>query len=429
MALSQIFREHPVVTTDSRNCPKGSIFFALKGDKFNGNKFAAKALESGCSYAVVDEKEYAVDERYILVNDVLEALQQLAHEHRETMSIPVIAITGTNGKTTTKELVSAVLSKKYNVLYTQGNLNNHIGVPLTLLRLTKEHEIAVVEMGANHPGEIAPLARMADPTNVIITNVGRAHLEGFGSFENLVNTKCELYDHASKKEQCNVFVNFDDNILLNRAKACKPSPITYSTTSEDADVWGKLIDCDPFLHFNIWLGKESKYEVRTNLVGAYNINNMLAAATIGKTFGVTDEDIVAALSEYVPSNNRSQFVKTDNNKLIVDTYNANPTSMMAALQNFTLMTATHKMAILGDMRELGEVSDEEHQKVVDFLKQNNINDVWLVGQEFAKTQCDYRKFADVAAVKAELSDNPIKDKTILVKGSNGIKLFELPELL
>ena len=429
MSLLSKFLEHPIVTTDSRNCPEGSIFFALKGENFNGNKFAAQALEKGCAYAVVDEKEYAVDDRYICVDDTLKALQLLAYEYRNTLNIPVIGITGTNGKTTTKELVSTVLSKKYNVLYTQGNLNNHIGVPLTLLRLRKEHEIAVIEMGANHPKEIEFLTGIACPTCGIITNVGKAHLEGFGSFEKLVNTKCELYDYLGAANNTpTIFVNHDDDILLKRAMAFNATPKTYGVKSAQADIKGEIIDCDPFLRFKLFMNG-SEYKVTTHLVGSYNIYNALAAATIGKEFNVNEEDIVAALSDYVPSNNRSQFTETANNKLVVDTYNANPTSMMAALENFTLMSAPNKMAILGEMRELGSISAEEHQRVADFLKSHGINDVWLVGAGFTDTVCNFRKFPNSTAVKAELTANPIKGKCILIKGSNGNRLFELPELL
>lgn len=426
--LYSLFLEHPTVTTDSRDCPQGSIFFALKGESFDGNAYAAAALEKGCAYAVVDVAEYAVDERYILVPDVLTALQQLANEHRRALGTPIIGVTGTNGKTTTKELIAAVLSKKFRVLYTQGNFNNHIGVPKTLLRLTAEDEIAVVEMGANHPGEIKALADIVEPDYGIITNVGMGHIEGFGSFEGVLRTKGELYDKLRGRKGAKVFIDADSPYL---ATICDGLPlIKYSVENADFDiaVKGEVIGCDPYLRFR-WKANGTEHDVLTHLVGAYNIYNMLAAATIGLYFGVTPQQIDEALQDYVPGNNRSQLTVTERNKLIVDTYNANPTSMAAALQNFAMMSVGPKMAILGDMRELGPVSAEEHQKVVDYLREHSIDNVWLVGQEFAKTDCQYRKFPDVEAVKAELAANPVEGYYILIKGSNGIHLFELPAIL
>lgn len=436
--LYQIFQSHPVITTDSRDCPKDSIFFALKGEAFDGNAYAEKALESGCSYAVIDEQEYAKDNRFILVDDVLTTLQQLANHHRKVLGTPIIGVTGTNGKTTTKELISAVLSKKYNVLYTQGNFNNHIGVPKTLLRLTKEHDIAVVEMGANHPGEIKTLVNIVEPDYGIITNVGKAHLEGFGSFEGVIRTKGELYDFlreksaliSDDKKKPKVFIHGDNKYLMDISHDLHL--IIYGTVkSPEYAVVGEVKACNPFLNFS-WRnqnGDNAVHSVSTHLIGSYNIYNMLAAATIGLYFGVTEEQVDDALSNYIPSNNRSQLTITKSNKLIVDTYNANPTSMNAALVNFRDMKVEPKMAILGDMRELGEVSDEEHQKVVDFLEESNINNVWLVGSEFAKTNCNFRKFQNVDEVKAEIAEHPLENLYILIKGSNGIKLFQLPELL
>ncbi len=422
--LYNIFLNSTGITTDSRDCPKGSIFFALKGETFDGNKYAASALEKGCSYAVVDEAEYATDDRFILVPDVLTALQQLANEHRRALGTRIIGVTGTNGKTTTKELIAAVLSKKYNVLYTQGNFNNHIGVPKTLLRLTKEHEIAVVEMGANHPGEIKTLVNIVEPDYGIITNVGKAHLEGFGSFEGVIKTKGELYDFLRQKGGSKVFIDADNEHLAGIAHDLELIKYGVKSDAGTLAVKGEVIACDPFLRFR-WNGGE----VNTHLIGAYNIYNMLAAATIGMHFGVTPAQINEALTEYVPSNNRSQLTVTENNKLVVDTYNANPTSMMAALENFTLMAMPSKMAILGSMGELGAVSHDEHQRIVNYLTQHGYNDVWLVGKEFGKIECNYRKFADVEAVKQELLSHPLKGQCILIKGSNTMRLFELPPLL
>lgn len=439
--LYSLFLQYPIITTDSRDCPAGSIFFALKGANFNGNAYAASALEKGCTYAVIDEAQYAIDDRFILVDDVLLALQQLANEHRRTLGTPVIGVTGTNGKTTTKELIASVLSEKYNVLFTQGNFNNHIGVPKTLLQLRPEHDIAVIEMGANHPGEIKTLVDIVEPDCGIITNVGKAHLEGFGSFEGVIRTKGELYDFLRTKcdgtkvshssvDKGTVFIHADNEHL---ATICHDLPLVkYGVTNVDGcKVVGNVDECAPFLSFS-WKTDDSASDwnnVETHLIGTYNIYNMLAAATIGLSFGITVEQVCHALSNYIPSNNRSQLTITEHNKLIVDTYNANPTSMMAALHNFQDMKVAPKMAILGDMRELGDVSDEEHQKVVDFLKQSDIETIWLVGAEFAKTDCSFRKFANVEEVKKEIEANKPRERYILIKGSNGVKLFLLPELL
>lgn len=426
--LYKLYQAHPVITTDSRDCPEDSIFVALKGDMFDGNKFAATALDKGCAYAIVDEKEYAVDERCILVDDCLKTLQALAREHRRQFDIPVIGITGTNGKTTTKELVSAVLSKKYNVLFTQGNFNNDIGVPKTLLRLNPTHEIAVVEMGASHPGDIKTLVEIVEPDYGIITNVGKAHLQGFGSFEGVVKTKGELYDFLRQRNDTKVFINAENEHLMNIAYDL--DLIKYGMGEEDdLDVEGHVISCAPLLRFE-WRRKNGAWhDVKTHLIGSYNTLNMLAAATIGLYFDVPEEEVCEALADYIPSNNRSQLEETPYNHLIVDAYNANPTSMAAALINFRDMEVEPKMAILGDMRELGDVSGEEHQKVVDFLVSAGFKDIWLVGEEFAKTDCPFRKFKDVEEVKSAIQANRPEGYYILIKGSNGIKLFQLPELL
>lgn len=426
--LYEIFKKHPVVTTDSRDCPEGSIFFALKGANFNGNKFAAAALEKGCSYAVVDEPEYAQDKRMVLVGDCLKALQDLARYHRRTLGTRIIGITGTNGKTTTKELTATVLSEKYKVLYTQGNFNNDIGVPKTLLRLTKEHEIAVVEMGASHPGDIKTLVDIVEPDFGIITNVGKAHLQGFGSFEGVIRTKGELYDFLREKQGSKVFIDAENKYL---AGISHDLDLVKYGCADDASLYvnGKVDSCSPFLNFS-WRHLDGQWhKVGTHLIGAYNVNNMLAAACIGLFFGVTEDQVCHALSNYIPSNNRSELEVTVHNKLIVDAYNANPTSMEAALNNFRQMTVGPKMAILGDMRELGSVSGEEHQKVVDSLRDAGIDTVWLVGEEFGKTHCDFRKFKNVDEVKAAIKAQMPVNHYILIKGSNGIKLFELPELL
>ncbi len=441
--LYKLYQQHPCITTDSRECPQGSIFLALKGESFDGNKFAVQALEKGCAYAIVDDPSLAGsdDKRIIIVNDCLQTFKDLAREHRRQFNIPVIGITGTNGKTTTKELVAAVLSQKYNVLYTQGNFNNDVGVPKTLFRLTKEHEIAVIEMGASHPGDIKTLAETAEPTCGLITNVGRAHLQGFGSFEGVIKTKCELYDFLRTREDGLIFINADNEHLMNQISDDEDIWLTpYSTDSENqySCISGEVIACDPFLKFRwreplLTLEQEGRsikwHKVQTHLIGAYNIDNLLAAIAVGINFGVDRKQICAALENYVPSNNRSQMTVTEKNHLIVDAYNANPSSMMAALENFKLMQADNKMAILGAMRELGEVSQEEHQRIVDYLQTTDIKTVWLVGEEFENIHCDYPKFKDVEAVKAAIAKEQPAGHYILIKGSNSTKLFQLPELL
>ena len=424
--LYELFLQHPTITTDSRDVPEGSMFFALKGETFDGNAYAKMALEQGAAYAVIDEKDYAEEgnDRLILVEDVLTTLQQLAKYHRVHLGTPIIGITGTNGKTTTKELIATVLKKKYNVLYTQGNFNNHIGVPKTLLQLTKEHDLAVVEMGANHPGEIKTLVEIVLPDFGIITNVGKAHLLGFGSFEGVIRTKGELYDFL-RVIQGTVFINNDNPHLLGISKGLKL--VKYGQqAADDLLVKGEFVECNPFLKFQ-WNGGL----VQTQLIGSYNLDNALAAACIGTFFEVPANDICDALSAYKPSNNRSQLTITKDNKLVVDAYNANPTSMRAALDNFRLIKDGHKMCILGQMGELGEASEEEHQKVVDLLGECGFEKVWLVGENFAKTQhpADYQLFANVEEVKAAISSQKPQGYLILIKGSNSNKLVQTVELL
>ena len=440
--LYKLYKQHPCITTDSRDCPEGSIFLALKGESFDGNKFALQAIEKGCAYAIVDDPKLLTDDkRLILVDDCLQTFKDLAREHRRQFDIPVIGITGTNGKTTTKELVAAVLSQKYNVLYTQGNFNNDVGVPKTLFRLTKDHEIAVIEMGASHPGDIKTLAETAEPTCGLITNVGRAHLQGFGSFEGVIKTKCELYDFLRTQKDGLIFINADNEYLtdqIGEEEEIWLSPYSTDPEKQYTCISGEIIECNPFLKFR-WReplmvleeeGRSTKWhKVQTKLVGSYNIDNLLAAIAVGINFGVDRKKICAALEEYTPSNNRSQMTVTEKNHLVVDAYNANPSSMMAALENFQLMQADHKMAILGAMRELGDVSEEEHQRIVDYLAATDIEEVWLVGEEFQNIRCDYRKFHDVEQVKAAIAAEQPEGRYILIKGSNSTKLYQLPELL
>ena len=440
--LYKLYQEHPCITTDSRDCPEGSIFVALKGDKFDGNQYALKALENGCAYAIVDSDELRAtpNNALIFVDDTLQTLKDLAREHRRQFQIPVIAITGTNGKTTTKELIAAVLQKKYNVLYTQGNFNNDVGVPKTLFRLNKEHDIAVIEMGASHPGDIKTLAETAEPTCGLITNVGRAHLQGFGSFEGVIKTKCELYDFLRTRQDGLIFLDADNEYLVDQLQDDDPLWVTPYSSDPDKQfscISGEVVSCDPLLKFR-WRkplseieegGSQKWHKVQTQLIGAYNLDNLLAAIAVGINFGVDRKQICHALENYQPTNNRSQLTVTAYNRLIVDAYNANPSSMQAALDNFRLVEAEHKMAILGAMRELGEVSDEEHQRIVDFIGTLGLEQVWLVGEEFDRARCDYRRFHDVEEVKAALKTERPEGYTILIKGSNSTKLYQLPELL
>ncbi len=448
--LYQLYQQHPQITTDSRDCPEGSIFLALKGASFNGNQFALQALEKGCSYAIVDEDitqhPTPNTQHLIKVDDCLQTFKDLAREHRRQFEIPVIGITGTNGKTTTKELIRAVLSECYNVMATEGNFNNDVGVPKTLFRLNEKTDIAVVEMGASHPGDIKTLVETAEPTCGLITNVGRAHLLGFGSFEGVCQTKGELYDYLVSHD-CPIFVNRDNEHLMRLIKEKSetnthhPSPNTPDlyfygqSDNEDILIRGEVVSCAPFLKFR-WreqdhaAGYQSEWmEVQTHLIGAYNLDNMLAAIIVGYVNDVPFEQINHALENYVPTNNRSQMTETEHNHLIVDAYNANPTSMAAAIDNFRLVEADRKMAILGMMGELGAVSVEEHQKLVNLLREAHFDQVWLVGDEFRKTQCPFPIFNNVEEVKEALQHEQPQQYYILIKGSNSNRLFELPALL
>ena len=426
--LYELYKKHPVVTTDSRRCPRDSMFFALKGETFDGNQYAAKALQEGCAVAVVDNPAVALDSRYVVVPNVLETLQQLAHYHREQMpGKMIIQVTGTNGKTTTKELLAAVLSQIGPVQWTQGNLNNHIGVPLTLLTLQDDDGFGIIETGANHPGEIAFLSDIVDPDMGIITNVGRAHLEGFGSFEGVKKTKAELYDYIREHGKIGIFLNASDVNLVEMAGTL-PAVRYGQTGTPGAEVWGEVVECNPFVKFRYRQEHTGWHVVQTRLIGAYNIHNLMAAVAVGMQFGVPFSLINEALANYQPTNNRSEFRDTGRNKLVIDAYNANPTSMAAALDNFSQIRAERKLMILGDMRELGQDSQSEHQKVVDKAQESGA-EVWLVGKNFADTENHCRLFPDVEAVKEELKAHPIEGRTILIKGSNGTKLFLLPESL
>ena len=422
--IYSIFQKCTGVTTDSRKCGPGLMFFALKGERFDGNEFVRGALEQGCPYAVMDNAGLydAQDSRMILVDNVLSTLQQVAALHRRTLGTPVIGITGTNGKTTTKELTNAVMSTTYNVLCTQGNLNNSIGVPLTVLGLKPEHEYAIVEMGASHPGDIKELVEVSQPDFGLITNVGKAHLLGFGSFEGVKRTKGELYDWL-REHDGTAFVNRDNEHLQ---QMCKGLPlIEYGKPGHDGLlVEGEVLECNPFVKFRWRSGKGEWHTVQTSLIGAYNVDNALAAITIGLKFGVKEQNASEAVANYKPQNNRSQLTETGRNSLVVDAYNANPTSMAAALENFSMIKAQDKMLILGDMRELGEASDAEHRKIVEEIAKYGFTQVWLVGSEFAKAAdgSGFRLFADVDEVNKALESEKITGKTILIKGSNSIGL-------
>lgn len=410
-SIYDIFSRYPLVTTDSRKCSKDSLFFALKGGNFDGNKFAKAAIDQGCAYAFVDESEFADGDRILLVDDCLKTLQRLAEYHRKQLGIRIIGITGSNGKTTTKELVAAVLGKKFNLTYTQGNLNNQIGVPLTLLSIKKEHELAIVEMGASHPGDIEELVNIAHPDFGLITNIGTAHILGFGSFEGVVKTKCELYDYL-RAHNGKVFYHCANPIL--EEKSLGMDRIPYGAGSAFS---AELVGCDPFLRIR-WNG----CDIQTQLIGAYNFENVLASIAVGSYFGVSPKDVVEAISQYAPTNSRSQYKKTASNDLIIDAYNANPTSMSAALENFKKMAADSKVVVLGDMKELGHVSAEEHQKIADMLPALHLKQAFLIGSEFAKTNSDALKFDSVDQLNEYLKANPISSSLVLVKGSNSMKL-------
>jgi UDP-N-acetylmuramoyl-tripeptide--D-alanyl-D-alanine ligase len=422
--LYELFIHNPAVTTDSRNCPDGSIFFALKGERFDGNMFAEKALASGCNYAVIDNPAYFIGERTILVKNALDMLQWLALYHRMALNVPVLGITGTNGKTTTKELVAAVLSTRFNLLYTEGNLNNHIGVPLTLLRLDHAHEMAVIEMGASRPGDIKKLTEITQPDYGIITNAGFAHLKDFRSFANILKTKGELFDYI-RYIGGTVFLKKEDPLLYPIAKGI--DKITYGS-DENAFVSGQIVSSDPFLVFS-WKQHEKTHIVKTRLIGDYNIDNVLASVTIGCYFNIPPEEINRAIESYTPSNNRSQWKKTYRNHLVVDTYNANPTSMKAALENFAALSSSPKAVILGDMLELGRSSKRLHCEIVGLCKTLGFERVLLCGSIFSKITKNFQSFYSTDDLTDYLQKKPLKGYNILIKGSRGIALEKVLKYL
>ena len=421
--IYQHFQKAYKVSTDSRKIEDGAVFFALKGENFDANDFALQVAEEGkASLVVADRNDLPKHERILIVDDTLKALQQLAQYHRQQMRATVIGITGTNGKTTTKELVSAVLAKKYKLIHTMGNLNNHIGVPLTLLSIKPDTEMAVVEMGANHPGEIADLCLLSDPDFGLITNVGKAHLEGFGSFEGVIETKTALYRHIKAHGQA-VFVNRMNDILWQRSEG--QNRISYGCHS-NADYPVEQGQCDPYLSV-----KWQEQEVRTRLVGAYNFENVAAAIAVGSYFGVNNEAIIEALESYTPTNSRSQVIDTEKNHIIMDAYNANPTSMQAALRNFANICGEQHLLILGDMRELGSASEEEHHNILNLMKELGFKEAYLVGQNFCayNDNADWRIFDNVEELRQYIENHCIEGKSILVKGSRGIMLEKVLPLL
>lgn len=423
-SIYQHFRECSAVCTDTRNIEKDCLFFALKGDNFNGNQFASRALDAGAKYCIVEEAESTLDERYIQVENVLETLQRLATFHRSKLMIPIIALTGSNGKTTTKELIHAVLSKKYETTATFGNLNNHIGVPLTLLRMNDTTDMGIVEMGANHLKEIEFLCNIAHPNYGLITNFGKAHLEGFGSMEGVVKGKSELYDYLMAHQKT-IFVNETDSVQVKQTINYDKVYKYGSPTSKDAML--DIIDAQPYVTL-----KYNESVIKSHLTGVYNFNNIAIAIAIGSYFKVETKDIVSAIENYEPNNNRSQILKKNSNMIIMDAYNANPTSMMAALENFKHLNQHRKMIFLGDMFELGSTTESEHQVIVDYLEKNNLGKIGLIGKNFFKTNVknlDIEKFKTFEDLKLNLQNHPIEDSFLLIKGSRGMALERILELL
>ena len=412
--LYNIFLQNPNICTDTRKIDKGSIFFALKGDNFNGNKFAAQAIDDGCKFAIIDEKGYQT-ENIILVNDVLETLQELATYHRNQLRIPVVGITGTNGKTTSKELLNAVLSSGMKCYSTKGNLNNHIGVPLSILEIKNTHKIAIIEMGANHKGEINFLCKITIPTHGVITNIGSAHIEGFKNLQGVIDTKKELYNFL-KETNGHLFVNNDDDLLLRLSEE-----IERTTYGNNGDCKGVKTKNTPFISVEF-----NGLELSSNLIGDYQFNNIMLAICIGNYFKITNENIKTAIEDYTPTNNRSEIVETKNNTLILDAYNANPSSMKAMLNSFSKQNYDNKLCILGDMLELGEYSKLEHKSIINLCEKLELECIY-VGEEF--NEVSFNAFSSRVELEEYLQKNSIKNKTILLKGSRGIGLEKLEKYL
>jgi UDP-N-acetylmuramoyl-tripeptide--D-alanyl-D-alanine ligase len=411
--LYKLYIQHGLVDTDTRKIRESTMFFALKGDNFNGNKFAEESLKKGAKFAVIDEHKFKTSDKIILVEDVLKTLQELASYHRKKLAVPIIALTGSNGKTTTKELINAVLSTEYNTSATIGNLNNHIGVPLTLLSMTDNTEIGIVEMGANHHKEIEFLTEIINPDFGYITNFGTAHLEGFGSVEGIIEAKSELYKFLLKNKK-KVFINPNDPIQVAKSKNIDVILFNDSILFKEAN---------PFVHLSY-----QSVAIKSKLIGAYNFSNISAAITIGSYFNITKENIKEAIENYIPSNNRSQVIDTDKNRIILDAYNANPTSMKVALESFKELDSKNKTIILGDMFELGEFSSKEHQYIVDLAAEFKFDNLFFVGKNFNKTKTEGLKFITFEELKKYLINKPIKENTILIKGSRGMALERVVKL-
>lgn len=421
--IYELYKKAYIITTDSRNISKDCVFVALKGEHFDGNDFAVQVAEEGIAACVIaDRKDLPGRDRLFVVDNSLKALQELANYNRRKLATPIIGITGTNGKTTTKELMSAVLSKKYNIIFTQGNFNNQLGVPLTLLRIKPETELAVVEMGASHPGDIQELTDIGEPDYGIITNIGRAHLEGFGGYEGVIKTKNEMYQYIAAHNGL-LFVNKDNNLLMSLASNI--NKVTYGTEN-DVDVQGKMLSANPYLSVE-WNG----HKIDTQLVGDYNFENVMAAICVGTYFKVSANDIAEALSSYCPTNNRSQVIETAKNRVVMDAYNANPTSMSHAIKNFRNICKDDNLLILGDMRELGEESEQEHKNILQLLKELRFKKVYLVGPEFSKCSenSEFVSIQNVEELAQYLHQHPVSGKDILVKGSNSVHLNKIIDSL
>ena len=413
--LYSIFKQQPLICTDSRKIIQGAIFFALKGENFNGNKYALKAIQDGCRFAIIDEEEYKTGKNTILVKNALETLQKLAQFHRQQLTIPIIGITGTNGKTTSKELINSVLSSELNCYATKGNLNNHIGVPLNLLEINAKHEIAIIEMGANHQKEIEFLCNIAKPTHGVITNIGTAHLEGFKNLDGVIKTKNELFQFIAKNKG-HLFVNAEDELLLNLSNTIEKTTYGYK-----GDISGEINATTPLVHVNY---KDSI--IKSHLIGDFQFNNIMLAICIGDYFNISNDNMQQNIENYIPSNNRSQIIETKNNTLILDAYNANPSSMKAMLVSFSKQDYTNKICILGDMLELGEYSKKEHQKITALCKELNLS-CYFIGGEFKKVNND--AFKNRQDFEEHIQKETIRGKTVLLKGSRGIGLEKLIEYL
>jgi len=421
--LYTLFLQYPKVCTDTRKIEENCIFFALKGDNFNGNTFAEKALELGAAYVVIDEVTYQVSDKCILVQNVLKTLQDLATYHRKQLNLPVIAIVGSNGKTTSKELISAVLQQKYNVLSTPGNFNNHIGLPLTLLMLNQTHEIAVIEMGANHEKENELLCQIALPSHGLVTNNGKDHLEGFGDLDGVIRSNAELFEYL-KANHGLAFVNHNDAVLMQKSEGLFKRKTYAATPNNFADFAVEEFQLQPHIKFTY-----KGIEFHSSLSGDYNLDNIMAALAIGFHFGLNPTEVAAGIASYAPKNLRSEIIVTTNNKIFLDAYNANPSSMEVSIRNFSAMPGENKLYVLGDMFEMGAYEAQEHQALAAYCLAHNLENVWLVGKAFCKVDSNYRKFETTAEVVSYLKENPLQQHFIFLKGSRGMKLETLVEYL